>query len=128
MATVAILVNPARSEARRLVDEATSWLAAEGHQARVLQLPDADRAAGQVPAGELWGPICRVADLAVSLGGDGTFLRLVPLAYAAGVPVLGVNLGRLGYLLEVEPDRFLDGARPGPGRRRWPWRSGRCWR
>ena len=44
----------------------------------------------------------------MSLGGDGTFLRLVPLAYAADVPILGVNFGRLGYLLEVEPDRFLD--------------------
>jgi NAD+ kinase len=47
------------------------------------------------------------AHLAVSLGGDGTFLRLVPLAYAAGIPVMGVNFGRLGYLLEVKPDRLL---------------------
>ena len=55
-------------------------------------------------------------DLAVSLGGDGTMLRAVNLAWAAEIPVLGVNLGRLGYLTEVEPsgleialDRFLSG-------------------
>jgi NAD+ kinase len=42
-------------------------------------------------------------DLAVSLGGDGTMLRTVDLVYGAGVPVLGVNVGQLGYLAEVEP-------------------------
>jgi NAD+ kinase len=42
-------------------------------------------------------------DLAVSLGGDGTMLRTVDLVAAKGVPVLGVNVGQLGYLTEVEP-------------------------
>jgi NAD+ kinase len=84
------------------------WLASRGHEARVLRLPDADRASGRVPGGELDRADLTGADLAVSLGGDGTFLRLVPLAYAAGIPVLGVNFGRLGYLLEVEPDRLTD--------------------
>lgn len=113
MATVAFLVNPARIEARRLIADAVPWLAAQGHQAHLLELPDADRASGQVPAGDLSGvDLSGVdlsgADLAVSLGGDGTFLRLVPLAYAARIPVLGVNFGRLGYLLEVEPDHFQE--------------------
>ncbi len=55
-------------------------------------------------------------DLVVSLGGDGTLLRAVDSALDASVPVLGVNLGLLGYLTEVEPSgleealgRFLDG-------------------
>ena len=43
------------------------------------------------------------ADLLVSLGGDGTMLRTVDAALAGGIPVLGVNLGRLGYLTQVEP-------------------------
>ncbi|MGH9093412.1 MAG: NAD(+)/NADH kinase [Acidimicrobiales bacterium] len=103
MAVVAVLVNPARGEARRLLEEIGPWLASRGHEARVLRLPDADRASGRVPGGELDHADLAGADLAVSLGGDGTFLRLVPMAYAAGVPVLGVNFGRLGYLLEVEP-------------------------
>ena len=42
-------------------------------------------------------------DVVISLGGDGTMLRAVDLAYEAGVPVLGVNVGQLGYLTEVEP-------------------------
>jgi NAD+ kinase len=106
VATVSILVNPVREDARRLIADAVPWLERRGHQARVLELSGADRAGGRVPAGDLDGADLSGADLAVSVGGDGTFLRLVPLAYAAGIPVLGVNFGRLGYLLEVEPGRF----------------------
>lgn len=108
MATVVILVNPARQEAAALADGVAPWLASAGHTVEVLRLADADRAAGRVPAGDLSAADLRGADLALSLGGDGTFLRLVPLAYAADVPILGVNFGRLGYLLEVEPDQLED--------------------
>jgi NAD+ kinase len=105
---VAILVNPARSEAASLAESTAHWLADGGHDVTVLRLAPADRALGYVPAGDLSGADLSGADLAVSMGGDGTFLRLVPLAYAAGVPVLGVNFGRLGYLLQVEPSELHD--------------------
>jgi NAD+ kinase len=42
------------------------------------------------------------ADLLVSLGGDGTMLRTMRLAAGTGTPVLGVNVGRLGFLAEVD--------------------------
>jgi len=41
-------------------------------------------------------------DLVLSLGGDGTMLRAARIAHRLDVPLLGVNLGRLGYLTEVE--------------------------
>jgi NAD+ kinase len=50
-------------------------------------------------------------DFAVSLGGDGTMLRTVDLVASEGVPVLGVNLGQLGYLAEVEPAQLEDALR-----------------
>src|SRR5690242_21505913 len=42
-------------------------------------------------------------DLVVSLGGDGTMLRAMRLVCDSTVPVLGVNLGRLGFLAEIDP-------------------------
>lgn len=57
------------------------------------------------------------ADLVVSLGGDGTMLRAARLAHSLDAPLLGVNLGVLGYLSEIDPpkahealDRIFDGA------------------
>jgi NAD+ kinase len=47
-------------------------------------------------------------DLAVTLGGDGTILRAVNLVSRAGVPLLGVNLGRLGYLADLEPEHLTE--------------------
>jgi NAD+ kinase len=44
------------------------------------------------------------AELVVVLGGDGTLLRAAELARSCGVPLLGVNLGRVGFLSEADPD------------------------
>lgn len=48
-------------------------------------------------------------DVAVALGGDGTFLRAAYLARDAEVPLMGINLGRLGFLSEVEAAHAADG-------------------
>ena len=52
------------------------------------------------------------ADLALSLGGDGTMLRAVRFLDGAAVPLLGVNLGVLGYLTEVESQDMTERPRP----------------
>ena len=44
------------------------------------------------------------ADFAISMGGDGTFLRAATRVGAKGLPVIGVNLGRLGFLSDTMPD------------------------
>jgi NAD+ kinase len=117
VAAVALLVNPANDDAAKLAHELAGWLEGGGHRVRSLQLVHPDR----VEEGGTEAPLASVrlagVDLAVSLGGDGTFLRMIPLAHGAGVPILGVNFGRLGYLLQVEPpdaetalDRALSGA------------------
>jgi NAD+ kinase len=56
--------------------------------------PDEDAAAG--------------AEIVIVLGGDGTFLRAAELACPAGVPLLGVNLGHVGFLAETEPEALAD--------------------
>jgi NAD+ kinase len=45
-------------------------------------------------------------DLLVTLGGDGSILRAGRMASGHGVPVLGVKMGRLGFLAELEPDEW----------------------
>ncbi len=55
--------------------------------------------------------ILKDADLVLTLGGDGTFLAGARLAAPRGVPVLGVNLGRLGFLTELEAGQLEDGIR-----------------
>jgi NAD+ kinase len=48
------------------------------------------------------------AELIIVLGGDGTLLRGAELARPSGVPLIGVNLGHVGFLAEAEPDGLAD--------------------
>jgi len=62
---------------------------------------------GEVPGADEKAPVGEFAnglDLVLSVGGDGTLLRAAQLASEGGVPVLGVKVGRLGFLTEVEPE------------------------
>ncbi len=85
--------------------EAARWLAGRGHEVRVPEqdVTGTDLSEFAWPSEKLAGGL----DLAVTLGGDGTMLRTVDLVAGAGVPVLGVNVGRLGYLTAVEPAGLL---------------------
>ncbi|MBV8463603.1 MAG: NAD(+)/NADH kinase [Acidimicrobiales bacterium] len=103
MGVIAFFAHADRPEAKGLAERAGAWLRDHGH--------DPVPAVGPDGTTDVAG-----ADLVVSLGGDGTLLRAVDHAAPVGVPVLGVNLGRLGYLTSVEPDhleealaRFLAG-------------------
>ncbi len=50
-------------------------------------------------------------DLAIALGGDGTMIRCGHKLQGSGVPVIGINLGTLGYLTEIELDSMEDSVR-----------------
>jgi len=47
------------------------------------------------------------SDIIISLGGDGTFLRTARIVGKRGIPILGVNLGTLGFMAEVNPDEAI---------------------
>ena len=51
---------------------------------------------------------CHRFDLFITLGGDGSMLRTARMASEHRVPILGINMGRLGFLAEVEPDEWSD--------------------
>jgi len=99
---VVLVVDVRRRRAAELAHQAADWLQARGHQVRVPYDDAAALGLDKYACGpDELGP---GADLAVSVGGDGTILRTVGLVATMRVPVLGVSLGRLGYLANVEPD------------------------
>jgi NAD+ kinase len=95
--SVVVVAHQERAEAAALAVRVIDWLAERGHKAWLIP-SDAD-ALGLGRLASDADPAA--ADLAVCLGGDGTMLRTVQLV--DGVPVLGVNVGLLGYLAEIEP-------------------------
>ena len=48
------------------------------------------------------------ADMALSIGGDGTFLKAASSVGDKGIPILGINTGRLGFLADISPDEMED--------------------
>jgi NAD+ kinase len=101
MSSVLLVVHGSRDDAVALAEKTADRLRAAGTDARLAKLEGRPVEAhlDEAPDG---------TTLIVSLGGDGTFLRASRLAKAAACPVLGVNFGRLGYLLEVAPEEFDD--------------------
>ncbi len=99
--TVGLVLHPQR-DSKTAIEAIISWASTRG--GTVLGLPDEvdriDCSAVAVKAEEM----IERADLLVSLGGDGTMLRTMRLAAGPSTPVLGVNLGRLGFLAEIDVD------------------------
>lgn len=101
---IAFVANRSRTDAHELATDTIIWLREQGHDAWV-PASEADTADLDSVTDER---LASDADLVVSLGGDGTMLHSVHLLDGAPVPLLGVNLGRLGYLTEVEADEIRD--------------------
>ena len=99
MTSVLLVAHHERAEAHQLVLQTAAWLDAHGMTATMV--PDEAEALGVGHLGD--DDAVRRASLCVSLGGDGTMLRAVHLVASQGLAILGVNVGLLGYLTEVEP-------------------------
>lgn len=91
MATVAFVPHPERPAGADLAEKAGTWLAAHGHNALIIT--------GDSPLPDV--------DLVVSLGGDGTMLHSIGLVGPREIPLLGVNIGHLGYLTDIEPEGLI---------------------
>jgi NAD+ kinase len=101
---VLLVAHHERGEAGAVAEQTVEWLGANGHRGWLLP-EDAEALEMNELADDT---LPRDADLVVSLGGDGTMLRAVHLLDGAAVPLLGVNLGWLGYLTEVESGGLAD--------------------
>jgi NAD+ kinase len=99
-----IVTNDAKPTVREAVDELLRVSAAHGFR---CVLPGSDaKALALTELAVAEEEICERADILVSLGGDGTFLRAARIAGDSGIPLLGINLGSLGFLAEVRREEI----------------------
>lgn len=94
-----VTAYPKMPEAFAEAEAITAFLAERGLQAPCGSLYDEDLRK-RVKQGEF--------DLLIAVGGDGTMLRAGHLCAPSDVPILGVNLGRLGFLIQVQRDEWRD--------------------
>ncbi|BAF69884.1 NAD(+)/NADH kinase [Nitratiruptor sp. SB155-2] len=70
-----------------------------------------DKASAQIIGekdGHSFDELCKKCDMLLSLGGDGTLISVARRSYAHHKPVLGVNVGTLGFLTDIRPDQVED--------------------
>ena len=104
VAAVGLVPHRDRERAHELARAAATWFRERGVEVRVPA--EEAKAAGLTEFGVATAEFAPGLDLVVSLGGDGTMLHAVDLVYPAPTPILGVNVGQLGYLTGVEPDEL----------------------
>jgi NAD+ kinase len=100
---IALVLHP-RRDAGAVLETIGAWAAAHGSRL-LMRAADAGRWDGDVTVVSEADLAVR-ADAVVSLGGDGTMLGALRLVARRPVPVVGVNLGNLGFLVEVEPQEL----------------------
>jgi NAD+ kinase len=100
--TVGVAIKAGAPRAEAAARDLAKWLAPRG--VRVLYDPDAGAVVGET--GVSREDLAREADLLVVLGGDGTLLAVARAVGARTVPILGINLGTLGFLAEVSVDEM----------------------
>jgi NAD+ kinase len=116
--SILLVVHPGRDEATETARRVEKVLGDNGIGLRVLSAEAVDRGSLHLAPDDMraMGVEIEVVDadpqaaegceLVLVLGGDGTFLRAAELARNAGIPVLGVNLGRIGFLAEAEAEHI----------------------
>ncbi len=111
---VLVVLHAGRETNRRTATRVAQRLAASGVRLRVIgeewaEVQDGDMPPGLAPRVVDGRPGCAEgAEVVLVLGGDGTLLRAAEMARPVGVPLLGVNLGRVGFLAETEEESLDD--------------------
>ncbi|MDO4749834.1 MAG: NAD(+)/NADH kinase [Eubacteriales bacterium] len=105
---IVLCPNPLRDPALGYTLHASELLKASGKEVSICPVLPLGKDTG-IPADVQFAPLdeaVRGASLLVSLGGDGTFLRASRAVIGSDVPILGVNLGHIGFLTELEANQL----------------------
>jgi NAD+ kinase len=94
---VAIAVHPLNKQAYALAEEISASMDNDGKEVLLGRMDDTTFRTGVIEGEQ---------DLLIALGGDGTMLRAGHISAPSQVPILGVNLGRYGFLTEIQQDEW----------------------
>ena len=97
--SIAIAVHPKNHQAYQLGEKIASYLEKDGKKV-ILGKMDNPKLRKSLSNGN--------NDLLIALGGDGTMLRAGHIAAPSKTPILGINLGRYGFLTEIQKDEWQD--------------------
>ncbi len=104
---ILLVTHPRRAEVPALVEEFSNRLNQHGIEVEVMpSVTDHTPVTATLDRDLGTDPALEGTELVVVFGGDGTILRGAELARPAGVPLLGVNLGRVGFLAEAEREEM----------------------
>jgi len=101
MRRIAVVAKPAGTDLRETLDRLVSWADSHG----VELVAESDSIPPDGPSIAIFEP-ADGADVFVALGGDGTLLRAARMSAGSGTPVLGLNLGQLGFLTAAGGDQL----------------------
>ncbi|ACU90451.1 ATP-NAD/AcoX kinase [Desulfomicrobium baculatum DSM 4028] len=94
ISNIVIVHNVENELAANMAQQIRRWLVGEGRTARIVV-----SSKEKVHCVSTWGS----ADMILTLGGDGTLLAVARAVQDLGIPILGLNLGKVGFLTELSP-------------------------
>ncbi len=104
---VLIVTKSGHSKAKALGQEISAWLSDRGVGALAVENNSSDKSSDGGCFQKMSLQESR-PDLVLVLGGDGTLLSVARKTVAAGLPLLGLNLGKVGFLTELAPDNWQE--------------------
>lgn len=100
MKTIAIFYQGRKQNTSQVAAQVESMLQTKGYQVRSIDIRE--------ECEECEDPSIKGCDLVIVLGGDGTILNAARLCAQVGVPILGIDFGRVGFLSELEPNELTE--------------------
>ncbi|MFA4919012.1 MAG: NAD(+)/NADH kinase [Thermodesulfovibrionales bacterium] len=104
MKKIGIIGKTGKQETLDILTELAPWLKSKGHEVYV----DIENAAVMNIEGTPRSQMSSLVDMIIVLGGDGTMIGVARLVAEKGIPILGVNIGGLGFLTAVSRDELYE--------------------